>query len=97
MKAQVNKETEKALRLTFLVDLYGEKFTIKNQWMPKSMIDIVSMEDGVLEFNPNNDWILDAKVKDYCRYVKQAYSKVPKEVESYLSTENTVKVDLCWI
>ena len=38
-------------------------FVVKSAWMPKSQIEINSTEDGVIDFTPKNDWILDAKNK----------------------------------
>ena len=97
MKAILNKETEKAVNITFQVELYGENFTIKNQWIPKSQIEIISTENGILEFNTKNDWILNAKVKEYCKYINDIFDgNVKIEIKTYLSNINNVVVDYCW-
>src|SRR5690348_8739078 len=98
MKAQINKETEKAINVTFVCEIYGENFTIKNAWLPKSQIEIISTENNILEFKPKNDWILDSKVKDYCKYVAETFApNIKQEIKTYLSAINSVKIDFCWI
>ena len=78
-------------------EIYGENFTVKSAWFPKSQIEIKSIEDGVIDFNPNNDWILDAKTKDYCKWVKDTFSNVKSEIGTYLSNINNYSVDFCWV
>ena len=95
MQAIYNKETEKAVNITFVVELYGESLTVKNQWMPKSQINIKSIEDGVITFDTKNDWILDAKVRDYCKFVA-SLGKCVSAVKTYLSPINNVTVTVCW-
>ena len=72
-------------------------FVVKSAWMPKSQIEINSTEDGVIDFTPKNDWILDAKTKDYCRYVAETLGNVKSEIATYLSRINTEKIDFCWV
>ena len=97
MKALLNKQTEKAVNVSFKCELYGETFTVKSAWLPKSQIEIKSIgEDGVMEFDPKNDWILDAKTRDYCKFVADNFANVKSEVRTYLSPINNVKVDWVW-
>ena len=97
MKAQFNKETEKAINLTFKVELYGEEVTIKNVWFPKSQINVESIENGIVEFMPKNNWILNAKVKDYCKWVCENFQHVKSEVKTYMSPISNVVVDFCFV
>lgn len=87
--ARIEKETEKALQLTFSVVLYGADFVIRKQWMPKSMINEVCREDDRIFFTPKNDWILDKKTREYCAYVAETFDNVRNEIKTYLSRINT--------
>jgi len=97
MKAKLLKETEKAVQVTYCCEIYGEQFTVKSAWIPKSQIEIQSIEGDVLNFNPKNDWILDAKTKDYCKFVKDTFKNVVVEVDTYLSNINSYRVEFCWV
>lgn len=87
--ARIEKETEKALQLTFSVKLYGADFVIRKQWMSKSMINEVCRENDRIFFTPKNDWILDKKTREYCAYVAETFDNVRHEVKTYLSRINT--------
>ena len=98
--AVIEKETEKAFCLSFVVDLYGEDFSIKKQWFPKSQIEIKrtfvnDFGHNVLVFQPNNDWILNAKTRDYCKWVAETFPNIKSEVKTYLSGCNNVTVTWC--
>lgn len=82
--------------MTYGCEIYGENFTIRNQWFPKSQLDITSIEDGFIEFTTKNDWILDAKTKDYCRYIADTFSNVKSEIKTYISNINNEKVTFCY-
>jgi len=96
MKAKILKETEKAIQLTFGCEIYGEHFTVKSAWFPKSQIEITSNIDGKIEFMPKNDWILNAKVREYCQYIAETFPNVKTEIKLYLSGANNYKVDYCY-
>jgi len=96
MKAKFVKETEKAICMSYTCEIYGELFRIKNVWFPKSQITISSIEENVVEFEPKNDWILDAKTKDYCRKIAETFDHVKTEISTYLSRINSEKVTWCW-
>lgn len=66
--AKILKETEKAYFLHYGVNVWEEMFYIKT-WMPKSMINVSKNESGIITFEPKNNWILGAKVKDYLKYI----------------------------
>lgn len=91
--AQVERETEKAIQLTFVAEIYGESFTIKKQWFPKSQITIHKQENGKVWFTANNDWIIDRKCKDYCKYVAEMYGNITSEIKTYLSAINNLVVE----
>lgn len=91
--AVIEKETEKALQLTFVADIYGENFVIKKQWFPKSQITIHKIEDGKIWFTPNNNWIIDRKVKDYCKFVAETFDNVRSEIKTYLSRINNEVIE----
>ena len=98
--AIIEKETEKAYQLSFVVDLYGEDFSIKKVWMPKSQIDSIrtfinDFGHNVLVFQPKNDWILNAKTRDYCKYVASMFDNIKNEVKTYLSGINNITVTWC--
>ena len=98
--AIIEKETEKAYQLSFVVDLYGEDFSIKKVWMPKSQIEAIrtfinDFGHKVLVFQPKNDWILNAKTRDYCKYVASMFENIKHEVKTYLSGINNVTVTWC--
>ena len=98
--AVIEKETEKAFCLSFVVDLYGEDFTIKKQWFPKSQIEAIRTYDNdfgnkCLVFQPKNDWILNAKTRDYCKWVAETFPNIKHEVKTYLSVINSVTVTWC--
>lgn len=63
MKAIFYKETEKAVNMKMQVHL-GESIMNIFCWMPKSQIEVKSVEGDVMSFMPKSDWILTAKVKD---------------------------------
>lgn len=86
--AKVERETEKAIQLTFVAEIYGETFTIKKQWFPKSQLTIHKQEDGKVWFTANNNWIIDKKVKEYCKYVAETFGNVKQEIKTYLSNIN---------
>lgn len=87
--AKVERETEKAIQLTFIAEIYGEDFTIKKQWFPKSQLTIHKHQDGIVWFTAKNDWIIDRKVKDYCKYVADTFSNIKHEIMTYLSPINS--------
>lgn len=93
--ATLNKETEKAVNISFGVEIYGELFTIKNVWMPKSMLQIAEVKDDIISFEIRNDWFLDKKVKEYCQRVVDAGYRVKHEITTYLSRINNVVIDWC--
>lgn len=95
--AVIEKETEKAMQLTFVADIYGEHFTIKKQWFPKSQITIHKIEDGKVCFTANNNWIIDRKVKDYCKFVAETLSNVRSEIKTYLSRINNVVIEQVFV
>lgn len=92
--AKVEKETEKAYCLTFSAEIYGEYFTVRKVWMPKSQVTIHKSENDTIWFVPNNDWILDAKCKEYCKYVAETFDNVKSEIKTYLSRINSEKVEM---
>lgn len=91
--ARLEAETEKAVKLTFVVHLYGSDFVVRGQWLPKSMLNIMKVEDGKIFFTAKNNWILDKKTRDYCKYVSETFSNVKSEVKTYLSRINTEVVE----
>ena len=88
--AIIEKESEKAICLTYSADIYGEWFTIKKQWLAKSMIMEYQRKDNKIWFTANNDWILDRKTKDYCKWVAENFSNVCHEIKTYLSNINNL-------
>lgn len=98
--AVIEKETEKAFCLSFVVDLYGEDFCIKKVWMPKSQIEAIRTYENeskhkCLVFQPKNDWILNVKTRDYCKRVAETFPHIKHEVTTYLSNINSVTVTWC--
>ena len=98
--AKIEKETDKAYCLSFVVDLYGEDFCIKKVWMPKSQIEAIRTYENeagnkCLVFQPKNDWIINAKTRDYCKWVAETFPNVKSEVKTYLSNINNVTVTWC--
>ena len=91
--AKVERETEKAIQLTFVAEIYGETLTIKKQWFPKSQLTIHKQEDGKVWFTANNNWIIDKKVKEYCKYVAETFSNVKHEIKTYLSPINNEVIE----
>lgn len=91
--AKVEKETEKALCLTYSVDIYGEWFVIKKQWFPKSQLEIHKQDGDTIWFKPTNDWILDKKTKEYCKFVVDMFPNVKHEIKTYLSNINNVVIN----
>lgn len=91
--AKVERETEKAIQLTFVAEIYGETFTIKKQWFPKSQLTIHKQEDGKVWFTANNNWIIDKKVKEYFKYVAETFSNVKHEIKTYLSPINNEVIE----
>lgn len=94
--ATLNKETEKAVNISFGVEIYGECFTIKNVWFPKSMISIEKREEDKISFSVKNDWFLDKKVKEYCQAIVERGYNVKHEIKTYLSRINNVVIDWCY-
>lgn len=94
MKAKILKETEKAIQISYKVEISCETYHVKSVWMPKSQIEIKSVEGDIMDFEPKNDWILTAKTKDYIKYVESMFH-LKYEVERFLYTNS--KVDFCWI
>ncbi len=92
MKAIFNKQTEKAINISYVCEIYGEFFKVKNVWFPKSQLDIKLITDSVVEFEPKNNWILDVKTKEYCRYMAETFGNVKSEIQTYLSNINCEKV-----
>ncbi len=97
MKAKLIKQTDNAVQVTYNCDIYGEVFTVKNVWLPKSQLEIISTENDVLEFNTKNDWILDSKTKEYCQWVVRTFSNVVSEIKTYTSRINNYRVEYCYI
>jgi len=98
--AIIEKETEKAFCLSFVVDLYGEDFSVKKVWIPKSQISAIRVYTNAsgrnsLVFQPKNDWILNAKTRDYCKWIAETFQNVKREVKTYLSAINSVTVTWC--
>lgn len=91
--AKVERETEKAIQLTFVAEIYGETFTIKKQWFPKSQLTIYKQEDGKVWFTANNNWIIDRKCKDYFKYIAETFSNVKSEIKTYLSAINNEVIE----
>lgn len=94
--AKVTKESEKAFQVTFVAEIYGEDFTIKNQWLAKSLIEVMHREDDTIWFVPKNDWVLDACTKKYCQFVAECFSNVKSEIKTYLSRINNEKIEMVW-
>ena len=88
-------DRERAINVTFKVQIYGELFTIKNVWLPKSMLKIVSEDNDIISFEVKNTWFLDKKVKEYCKGIVEAGYSVKHEIKTYLSGINFVVVDWC--
>lgn len=86
--AKIEKETEKALCLTYTAEIYGEWVTIKKQWFPKSQLEVHKKDGDTLWFCPANDWILDKKTKEYCKWVADTFPNVKQEIKTYLSNIN---------
>lgn len=95
--AKVSKETEKALCVSFVAEIYGTDFTIKNQWLPKSQIDVKKSNADTIWFVPKNDWILDAKCRDYAKFVAGTFDNIVSEIRTYLSNINSEKVTMVWV
>ena len=91
--AKVDRETEKAIQLTFVAEIYGEAFTIRKQWFPKSQLTIQKQENGLVWFTAKNDWIIDRKCKDYCKYVAETFSNIKHEIMTYLSPINNEVIE----
>ncbi|MBQ9658462.1 MAG: hypothetical protein IJV31_06820 [Clostridia bacterium] len=87
--------TERAINVTFKVQIYGELFTIKNVWLPKSMLKIVSEDNDIISFEVKNSWFLDKKVKEYCKGIVEAGYRVKHEITTYLSGINNIVIDYC--
>ena len=95
--AILESETPKAVKITYCCEIYGENFTVKKQWFPKSQLDIVKVEDGTIWFVPKNDWILDKKTREYCSWVAESFpNAVKREIKTYLSQINNEKITLVW-
>ena len=94
--ALVEKETEKAYLLSFCVEVYSAQLTIKKQWMPKSQINVEKTEEGKIYFTCKNNWILNAKVKDYCKFVCETFANVSNSIKLYMSEANNENVSFCW-
>lgn len=86
--AILEKETDKAVCLTYSAEIYGELFTVKKQWFPKSLLDIKEVQNGTIWFIPKNNWILDKKTKEYCQWVAESFPNVKHEIKTYLSNIN---------
>lgn len=95
--AKVEKETEKALQLTFVAEIYGESFVFKKQWFPKSLLNIEKREEDDIWFTAKNDWIIDKKCKDYCKYVSDTFDNVKQEIKTYLSNINNLVIEQVYI
>lgn len=95
MKARINKETEKAINLTYGCEIYEEIRTVKNVWFPKSVFTkIEKLEDNKVEIEWKYLWMLDKKTKEY-------FSEFPEDMRSrdirnYLSKINSERVEFCW-
>lgn len=96
MRAKINRETEKALNLTYMVEIYGEFFTCKNVWFPKSMIEETSRDGAVIFFGLVHNWYLDKKTKEYCKGISDAGFPLKSEIKTYLSNINNEIVTECW-
>lgn len=94
--AILESETPKAVKITYCCEIYGENFTVKKQWIPKSLIEIVKVEDGTIWFVPKNDWILDKKTKEYCQWIADSFQNIKHEIKTYLSNINNVVIDFVW-
>ena len=89
--ALILKETEKAMMIQFGCWLYETCVTVKT-WMPKSQINIVERDADKISFEAKNDWILDAKVKDYVKYIDSVGGNLSQEMRLYISGANSEKV-----
>lgn len=98
MKAILVKETEKAVQLTYRVEIYGEFFVIKNVWFPKSMLDNIEINGNEISFTPKNDWILNKKTREYCKDIYDMfYPNVRQELKTFMSGINNEFIDYCFI
>ncbi len=89
--AKINKETEKAILMQFGCWV-NDLCTWVTAWMPKSQITEISRENDIMTFDVKNDWILDAKVKDYVTYLSTS-GELAEEHRNYLSAINAEKVE----
>ena len=90
--ALILKETEKAMMIQFGCWMYEQSVTVKT-WMPKSQINIVEREGGKMKFEAKNNWILDAKVKDYVKYIDSIGGNLSQEMRLYISGANSEKIE----
>ena len=87
--AKLDKETDKAVCISYLCEIYGKFFTVKHQWFPKSQLDIKQIQDDTIWFIPKNDWILDKKTKEYYKWVAEIFpNNLKHEIKTYLSNIN---------
>lgn len=93
--AIINKETEKAINVTFQISLYGESPIVKNVWFPKSCIEIEKIESNIISFNCKYDWFLTKKVKEYCQKIAEVY-EVAGWVKTFTSPINNETIESCY-
>ena len=82
--AKIHKESEKAYQLSYVADIYGESFAVKNVWFAKSQLEIHKKENDVIWFVPKNDWVLDANTRKYAQSIADMFP-VKSEIKMYLS------------
>lgn len=85
MKAILNKQTEKAVNLTFGCQVYESHVTVKNVWIPKSQIDIITTEGDIIEFTAKNEWIITSKVKEYFKMLQEKGYSINSDIKLFLS------------
>ena len=93
--ALVLRETEKALQIKFGCCIYESIISVKT-WIPKSQIEIFDRDHDKITFMPKNDWIIDAKVRDYIKFLKSANCSLSSDLQLYLSNINCEKVDFVY-
>ena len=94
-KANVIKETEKAIYVDMVVFLYDETLRLK-AWLPKSQIVITEKEGDTIHFNAKANWLLGAKVKDYLTYLSNNNYSMTQEMQTFLTFGNGTDITYCF-
>ena len=75
MLATIVKETEKAICLTYNVEVSGELLTLKNIWWPKSCISLQGEHNGKTIVVSKYEWMVAKKAQEYCKRCEELAGK----------------------